>query len=355
MKIYYDNIIFSLQKAGGISIYFYELLKRVNKDNCIFLKSGEENNIFYEKLNLEKQEINLKRKLPLSISRYFNVNILLDEKSIFHSSYYRTCKSKNAINITTVHDFTYEKYSKGIKKWIHHFQKKKAVLNSNGIICVSENTKKDLLKYIPKAAKKNIAVIYNGVSEEFFPIKNDETELFRILSSEEYIVYVGDRSSYKNFNIAIAVLSELKSYKLLIVGGPPLCDQERKKLNDALRGNYEHLRGVSIEDLNRIYNNAFCLLYPSSYEGFGIPIIEAMKAGCPVVAAKISSIPEVAGNAGLLVERIETSTFVSQIKVLENVEIRKTYIEKGILQATKFSWDKMYLEQINFYKKMIKI
>ena len=97
---------------------------------------------------------------------------------------------------------------------------------------------------------------------------------------------------------------------------------------------------------------AFCLLYPSTYEGFGIPIIEAMKAGCPVVSSNISSMPEVAGKACVLVDNVSIISFLESINKLNDEKFRESLIKKGFLQAEKFSWDRCYDETIKFYQEV---
>ncbi|MGL5964734.1 MAG: glycosyltransferase family 4 protein [Fusobacteriaceae bacterium] len=346
MKIYYDNIIFSLQKSGGISIYFYEIFKKFQNNNLNFkvLDSikKENENIFYRNLSLRKNLVKEKNYISNKILRYLDVKINEKEKFIFHSSYYRICSSKNAINVTTVHDFTYEKYFKGIKKIIHSYQKRRAILKSDLIICISKNTKKDLLYFIPEAKNKNIEVIYNGVSDEFYKKEKIENKFDKKYSSEKYILYVGARKGYKKFNLALEVMSKLKKdFKLIFVGGEKLENDEKQKIVKLLGQNYEHLVGISIEDLNSLYNYAFCLIYPSEYEGFGIPIIEAMKAGCPVLAYSNSSIPEVAGPS-LLVKENNVSNYLRNIEKLFDKKNRDEIIEIGIEFSQKFSWNKTY-------------
>lgn len=347
MKIVYDNIIYSLQKAGGISAYWSELCSRFIKSDFDITFYGFKNeNIFGKNINQKKESIIIFR-----ISRYLPFLKKIPKNSIFHSSYYRISNQKDVVNITTVHDFTYEYYRTGLSRWIHSLQKNRAIRKSDGIICVSENTKKDLLKFYPDIEKEKIQVIYNGVSDDFFQLDNPHKYLIGIyeqLQNKKYILYIGDRKGYKNFDIAVKVVEQVCNCILVIVGGGDLSENEKK----ILKNDYIHYQGISAKDLNILYNNAFCLLYPSSYEGFGIPLLEAMKTGCPVVSTKISSIPEVTGDAGLLVDKVEVEEFVRAILKLENKEFRYDLIKKGLEQAKKFSWDKCFEETLEFYKEV---
>ncbi|MEZ8805117.1 glycosyltransferase family 4 protein [Vibrio atlanticus] len=329
--IIYDGIVESIQRQGGVSVVFKELVSRNFDFRYISYVDNSNISARDEKCRLRFFE------------RYRDVCLRGSlNNSIFHSTYYRLCKN-DIPTVTTVHDFTYEKFVRGPAKWVHCWQKYRAIKNSDIVICVSENTAKDLMKYCPVSREK-IRVIYNGVSESYYPIIPQ-------LQQTKEVLFVGARGGYKNFDLAVKVLSNLPSFSLSIVGGGVLSQSEIKNLEAHIPNRYQWLGRLSDSELNEAYNRSYALLYPSSYEGFGIPVIEAMKAGCPVVAVNKSSIPEVAGDAALLVEEPTIPSLTSALICVDSQ--RNEMVCKGMKQASKFSWDKCFENTNAVYEELI--
>lgn len=358
MNVIIDLIAFSLQKSGGVSVYWYEIINKILiQSDCTHLfveENDKKENIFRKELKIENDHIiDEKTRLFNYLSRYREINLKINNNNfIFHSTYYRTLskivkKNNRVKEIVTVHDFTYEYFTKGLKKWVHCYQKKKAISAADVVICISENTKKDLLNFYPQFSSKDIRVIYNGVSSDYFRMP----ELKSKNNISSFFLFVGSRTDYKNFDFTVKAIAQTKDFSLKIVGGN-LKDSELLLLNRLIPGRWELYINIDNKELNILYNTAFALLYPSSYEGFGIPLVEAMKAGCPFIALNYSSIPEVAGNAGFLIETLEISSFNEAVSCIKND--REEIIKKGFVQANKFSWDKCYKEVVEIYKELYK-
>jgi mannosyltransferase len=356
MKIYFDNIVFSIQKVGGVSAVWSELIKRVHQQYIAgYLEYGYVDNIFRKHLFLPKEKIILYSGRYIKLQKLFDVKIKDDEKFIFHSSAYRICKLKNALNIVTVHDFIDEYYNKNfIKRNLIIARKKYCISKADAVICVSENTKNNLLNFFPNIiGESKIFVIHNGKSEKFkreaFSLKNSFPEL----NSQEYILFVGNRSGYKNFRVIVEAISLFHEKKLVIVGGGNLKSDEKCLLDCTLGdSDYFHYQMPENESLNLLYNNAYCFIYPSLYEGFGIPVIEAQSAGCPVVASNKSSLPEILKDTAILLDEITPHAISQALRKLENIDVRNSIIQKGLKNANNYSWDIMAEKYIDVYLRV---
>lgn len=359
IPLFFDNIIFSLQNAGGISAYWQQIIQGILQEpqfKSNFIEYPNEN-IFRKEIEIDSDKIldNCSINLPINIQRFLNPKFS-GEKGIFHSSYYRVTNNPKCINITTLHDFTYEDHRKGAARFVHHIQKERAIHNSKRIICVSENTRDKLVNAYPKVKAETVKVIYNGVNSLFSPVvkKTTELQLLSNFSSGEFALYIGSRNnSYKNFSLAVDAC-KIAKVPLVVVGGGLLSKKEESQLNEILgRNNYQCIEAISIDKLNILYNHALCLLYPSISEGFGIPIIEAQKAGCPVISTNYSAIPEVAGKGAILLKDISGFTISDAIKqICTNNVLADKLTNEGYKNAERFSWDKCYKQTKQVYEEV---
>ena len=307
MNVIFDNIIYNLQRYGGISVVWNELLSRARADK-----------------DLQVTELDYRQHLsPRFMERYRIPAYKADTPAIFHSSYFRVLPQEGVYNVTTVHDLTYHFYRRGLAKAVHLLEERRALQHSEAIICVSENTKRDLLRFYPWLDESRINVIYNGASELFSPISS--------VQKKGYLLFVGNsQADYKRYDVAQEV-ARLTGVELVTAAG------------------------VSLEQLNVMYNEALCLLYPSDYEGFGIPVIEAQRAGCPVIAQNHSSIPEVIGEKGLMVQHDTPQRMAAEMAdIVRQLQSRPTraIIEAGLENAQRFSWDKTYQQVKQVYENI---
>ena len=353
MNVIFDNIIFNLQSGGGISVVWYELLKRAVRD-ADFTKCFLEYpcaNLCRSMLQLPAEQLVMPRNKCME--RYRQPSFSAPRGSLFHSSYFRILRQPSVKNITTVHDLTYHFYRQGLARHVHVTQESYALNHSEGIICISESTKYDLLRCYPRLQADKIRVIHNGVSEAYYPVDAAPITHFE---KGGYLLYVGNRAAeYKNYFVAVET-ARLTALPLVIVGSE-LTEVEQAQLNVLLgEEHWQSLCWQSEKQLNILYNQAFALLYPSSYEGFGLPVLEAQGAGCLVLAQAVSSIPEVAGEAGLLIEPTDDHQLAAEkmadlIQQVKNGRLdRNKYLQNGRTNAARFSWDNAYAQTKAFYR-----
>ncbi|MBW8683729.1 glycosyltransferase family 4 protein [Chitinophaga rhizophila] len=358
MQIFLDNIVFTIQKAGGVSVYWYELLQGICNAglSVSFLNAGlNPANIFERQLNYQQHPCIRESWIPPRYLRYLPLQRTLPHSAVFHAGYLRVSPQKNVLNILTIHDFAHERriatpFPRGLA---NIKQKAYGIKRADGIICISDSTKRELLHFFPDTDPAKLRVVYHGIADTFHPFDKAESSapLLPADIRNPYILYVGGRDNYKNFRTAIETIMLLPpKYTLVIAGGGAWHKTERQLLEEKLPGRYFIVENVKPADLNTLYNYAWCLLYPSCYEGFGFPPGEAMKAGCPVVTTNCTSMPEVVGNAGLLAGEITAKSFADQILQLENNQFRQETVSAGIAQASLFTWEKSVRETISFYK-----
>ena len=343
--IYIDGIITKLQKSGGISVYFNEIIMRMLRDDINFEFSRYGSNNFFDEYIGSKYFVDYNSR---TLERYRALQPP-QVAGVFHSTYYRKQRRKKLPSVTTVHDFTYEKCIGGIRTSIHSLQKTAAIIEADSVVCISESTRNDLLDLIPKCDPAKVHVIHNGVSPHFKPISKVPINLN---IKDSYALFVGARGGYKNFANSVKALSLIENTSLYSVGGGAISRDENALIERYLPGRFYHYDFLSTIELNFLYNQADFLLYPSSYEGFGIPVLEALSAGCPVVAVNASSIPEVSGGHAFLAENSTPEALVAEINKLKQISDISDHVKNGIHWASGFSWEKTYEATMNVYKSL---
>lgn len=329
-----DGIIYKLQANGGVSVYFDELLKELNRRNCPYLtlRYGQARNragsVFRSTRVFERFR---------SVETPPGTNV-------FMSSYYRTPSSPTLPSVCTVHDFTYEVFLSGPRVQVHSAQKRAAIRRASDIICVSEATREDLYRFVGKPLG-NVHVLHNGVSTEFHPISCQEFH-------PAYLIFVGHRHRYKNFRVLVEALRYLPKIDLVCVGGESWALYEKSLVKSALKGQLRIERDVSQQRLNQLYNGAVCLIYPSLYEGFGIPVVEAMRAGCPVVACNCRAVKEAGGNALLVAKNNRPVEVAEQIGRALSRE-RPVIVEAGLQHSAQFSWVKTHTKTVQILERYL--
>lgn len=349
MRLHIDGIIFSLQHHGGISVYFRELLSRFTLQHQATLTIEQP-----VKHPIDAATLSGVRQVELvarSLERLRKARVPGAEKpTVFHSTYYRQPERSSQPTVVTVHDFVYQRFVRGPRGWMRRWLMNGGITHAQHIICISEVTRQDLLEFSPVRADQQVSVIHNGVSAVFRPLSLGHAGESSP-TARPFMLFVGQRAGYKNFRLALQALESLPDLELHCVGGGDLQPEELDGISEATLARVRHLGFVDDEQLNALYNHAYCLLYPSAYEGFGIPVLEAMQAGCPVVSVDCKAVVEVGGPALLVAEDAsDPMALVSAIRQLEASGRRAELRDMGIARSGQFSWDKCFEQTMNVYR-----
>lgn len=367
MRIYYEGSIYGMYRArpGGISNFFDHLISRISmKHKCLLTTSrpsdlphpsGSNLEIARHVLQFRPQRIN-----QIFERKYFSLRARQFAPNLIHYTYYSNSPGwqLKLPLVYTAYDMIHEKWSVQLDPvGKQKNQKLRCFERATAICCISESTRNDLLQLYPHLETKT-SVIYLAGDLKSQP--RDSQAAFLRDSKPSYLLYVGARASYKNFVrllLAFArVASQYNWIKLKVVGAP-LEGFEIDLINSlGLDGNILSCPDLADDDLYSSYSSALAFIYPSLYEGFGIPLLEAMALNCPVLAADVSSIPEVTGEAALLFNpRSIDSIYEAIVEIIRRPGLRDELVEKGRRRINYFSWEKTASQYLDLYDRVIRL
>ncbi len=248
--------------------------------------------------------------------------------------------------IVTVHDLIPLKYPELSPKWQYYYRYVVPFIlkRSQKIICISQHTKKDLIENY-QLNPESIEVVYLGFDRELFSPKPNP-DILQKYSLDKYLLYVGDMRFYKNLGRCLEAFDRLpyKDCQFVITGKKDdFFYPEIKRQTELLsaKDRIIFLDYVPTADLPGLYSMAQCLVFASLYEGFGLPVLEAMACGCPVIASDSTSIPEVGGDSVLYVDPHDVENITQGMNnILTNPNLRHDLSQKGLERAKSFSWEK---------------
>lgn len=363
MNILYDHQVFTWQKYGGISRYFCELFRNFPSSDVNIRHTA----IFSENVYLQDYGSNIKSIFPdkkikgkIRIYGYYNkINSILSLKhqdyDILHPTYYDPYFVKYAGRkpvVITVHDMTHELFPELFSnKDKSSFYKKECVKRADKIIAISNHTKRDLVNLLDVNPDK-IEIIYHGIS----PSIDFQMPEGRI-TERPFILFVGDREGYKNFEIffkAFVILKKSFPDLTLICTGKPFTKDEKELFSaENLNKDIVHI-SASDKQMAKLFNDAELFVYPSQNEGFGLPILEAFKFGCPTVISDIECFHEVSGNASVYFDPFDIDSIVDNVnRVILNNDLKKSLQKKGTERMQLFTWQNTAIKTYELYNKLL--
>ena len=360
MRILYDGGASQERGAGGIKRYFMNLISRLPEDfepHLTTCRAPEETEPAHPRLRIHRFRRFRPQRVSLKLERAFFSRVANSHPfDIAHPTYY-TLLTQDEISqyrcpvVITVWDMIHEMFPQLDPSGSFRALKQRAIVAADCVLCISEKTKEDMLTLYRVDPKK---VIVTPLAADLDPTLGKESEL---TPSRPYFLYVGARPAYKNFDgllTAFARTASLASDVALCAVGLPFSEAEAKQINElGLAGRVEVYSNVSDPQLAALYRNSLALVYPSLYEGFGIPPLEAMQCGTPVIASSCGSIPEVVGDAALLFDPVDSDGLVDiLLSVIRNPTLRDDLISKGFQRVRLFTWEKTAKQTIDAYRSV---
>lgn len=369
-EVIIDGIIYQLQSKGGISRLFSELLPRMcgldDSLHITLLTQGQLRQALPEHPHITHCAI------P-HIERYLRPNCVWKPVAstvrrlmrqlwvgrgmgkIWHSTYYTMPEKWDGYSVVTVHDMIYERFPDlygGLKADQFREEKRCCIQQADAVICVSGTTRQEVQQFYGLDSD-SIYVVPHACSDVFRQLEQHEAKM-ETPTRQPFLLYIGTRARYKNFDMLIQTYSvwpQRKNVALVIVGGRLWSDDEERRLAElGIRDRIRLLTDIDDETLCHLYNQAAGLVYPSLYEGFGIPLLEAMACGCPIIASRIPSTIEVAGECPIYFDPAETDDLLNAFDIVLSEGRNSKRAQAGLENVKFYSWNKTAAQTLEVYQ-----
>lgn len=351
------------EKSGGVKVYIKEmtegLIRNISPKDELFIFHNSDTNLFSKNNNVHEITIKSKSKLLADIFKAPKVINRLDLDVVFFPKNVIPFGIK-AKTVLTIHDLAYYMPEFDAYKFLDtmymKFMIKSSVKRADKIIAISKNTKKDIKKIL-RIEESKTNVIYEAANSKFKIIKDKKAleKIRKYYSLEKpFIFYAGSISPRKNVKGLISAFKNLNDHNLdLVITGNKLWDSREEMEMIKKDPNIKLLGLVPENHLPYLYNLASFYIYPSLYEGFGLPILEAQACGCPVLASNMSSLPEVGGDGAIYFNPYSEKDIKEAMeKIANNPKLKKALVKKGLANAKSFSWDKASKELLEVMKNV---
>jgi mannosyltransferase len=232
---------------------------------------------------------------------------------------------------------------------VHGAQKRRAVERADAIICISNRTRDELRRRWPWVHGEKVSVVPLAVDHDrWYPAAT----LPGVHESGDRVLFVGRRDGYKRFDLAVAAVERVPELRLTVVGSV-LTPREEAHLRSRLGNRAQTLGEVDERSLRLLYSTAHALVVPSEDEGFGLPVLEAMACGCPVVAGSRSGLDETGGTAARWVHAQDADAYADALRSLGHTEARAAAVRSGLAQAARFTWADTIDRTVAVYRSLV--
>ncbi|RMT93778.1 hypothetical protein ALP39_200428 [Pseudomonas marginalis pv. marginalis] len=368
MKVAFDYQIFSLQAFGGISRYYVSLAEQLSVQghspkifaplHCNEYLSKASPQIVDGKRVASKSSKMMRLTLPVN-QVISNGRMRSWAPDVAHETYFSMFKPsrRSCPTVLTVYDMVHEKFPEEFSRWGNiSVRKRVAVDRADHVICISQSTRNDLIQAF-NVDESKVSVVHLGFDNFAESSEHNESPDG---ACRPYLLFVGNRTGYKNFQgflKAFALSSALKAdYDIACFGGGAFTAFETELIRTlGLSPERVVHRGGSDKILGELYSRAVAFVYPSMYEGFGLPPLEAMAKGCPVIVSNSSSMPEVVGDAGCYFDPLSIEEMSSAMeKVVFSASLRQSLVSAGYNRLRKFSWASCAEKTMDVYTQVVR-